>query len=153
MNIKAILISVALFLGVGIITTNVMLYHQIKILPERMKQIGNSGKDTVQVTKVVADNLTEKGKLLYFCGILEGKPIQLKQKWQYSPDIPDEIWEGYAYLSESQNGAKYYLWSQRNDYPQSQEIEGWFVDIGRTMQISSGYAPLLFPIAPRTKSE
>ncbi len=92
---------------------------------------------------------------------LDAKTIKdsnvMMSEYNFDPDFPTEIWEGYMTLVENTFGSKYYVWST-NKMKKGLHISVWVLadptkfELGKhTEKKDKVYVQMVFPIVPIKK--
>lgn len=101
-------------------------------------------KDTAKY--IVARPLASKGTYHYFDGKVKGESHKMVSEYDYYPDFPIEVWNGYITLVEANNGADYFMWSE---YPvkDKSDLTGWVIADSHQFQLKGKkYIQMIFPI-------
>lgn len=125
-NIKSIIATLKNILPIMLLGVGGVLIYQLKTLPDNISKAINPEGNVKTVIKTVAAPLDEKGDFLYFEGKIVEKPFNCKETLEYSTSWPDELYDGFFYVGESNKGARYYMWSKNGNFKEGKEIKGWF---------------------------
>jgi hypothetical protein len=129
----------------------VVLSYITYTLPERISKVLNIPvKDTVKITTIKTVNLQNSGNFIYLDCKVIGPVKRLRDDYTYDMKYPSEVYDGYVFPVQSQQGGKYFVWTTQDSVSQDKRITGFFMaDNLSRFQAGKEYLQILFPIVKK----
>ncbi len=149
------LTKISQYILIASLIANCLLIYEVQTLPNQIaKTINPSGFKKDTIVKIVSDNLDSKGNFIYLKGEIIEEPRLVGDKFEWSPENPNEFYNGYFYLVESNNGGKYFIWRKTNNTNIGVSIDGWFISVNNgKWQNKKDYLDVLIPVMERTSQK
>ena len=100
------------------------LLYEIYTLPTKISnELHKDIKtDTIVKNTVTTASIETKSNLLYINGNIISPPIKISDNYSFSPDNPNEFYDGYFYEIQTIKGGKYYIWKQTDEFKTNTQI-------------------------------
>jgi len=144
--------NVSKFLIPLLVITNISLLVQINLLPNKIsKAINNKSTTNINPDTIIIEKqktLKSRTDFFYAKGEVISKSTKLLNAYNYEPNYPEEIWEGFITRFKTDDNQLYYIWTN-NPIEKNQMITGWFLtDNISLFGINSNkqYIQIIYPI-------
>jgi phage pi2 protein 07 len=135
---------------------NIILIYEIYTLPTKISnELHKDCKtDTIVKNIVKTAQIETKGNLIYINGNIISSPIKISDNYKFSPNNPNEFYDGYFYEIQTINGGKYYIWKQTDEFKTNTHIDGWFMSInnGKYENDKKEQFDIIIPVMKRNQT-